>query len=77
MADNPKDREPETLASLSRGTKTGTDFVATVIASGVVGWGIDYLLKTTPWITLVMIFAGFALGIRNVWRATDRKRMGE
>ena len=38
------------------------------LAGGLLGWGLDSLLGTKPWLTLVMLFLGFAVGIRNVLR---------
>jgi ATP synthase protein I len=38
------------------------------LGGGLLGWGLDSLLGTKPWLTLVMLFLGFAVGIRNVVR---------
>ena len=38
------------------------------LGGGLLGWGLDSLLGTKPWLTLVMLFLGFAVGIRNVLR---------
>ena len=34
----------------------------------LLGWGLDSLFGTKPWLTLVMLFLGFGVGIRNVVR---------
>jgi ATP synthase protein I len=38
------------------------------LGGGLLGWGLDSLFGTKPWLTLVMLFLGFAVGIRNVLR---------
>ena len=38
------------------------------LGGGLLGWGLDSLLGTKPWLTLVMLFLGFGVGIRNVVR---------
>jgi ATP synthase protein I len=38
------------------------------LGGGLLGFGLDSLLGTKPWLTLVMLFLGFAVGIRNVLR---------
>src|SRR5215212_11020874 len=38
------------------------------LGGGLLGLGLDKLFGTKPWLTLVMLFLGFAVGIRNVLR---------
>jgi ATP synthase protein I len=38
------------------------------LGGGLLGWGLDSLFGTKPWLTLLMLFLGFAVGIRNVVR---------
>ena len=38
------------------------------LGGGLLGLGLDSLLGTKPWLTLVMLFLGFGVGIRNVVR---------
>jgi ATP synthase protein I len=38
------------------------------LGGGLLGWGLDSLFGTKPWLTLVMLFLGFAVGIRSVVR---------
>ena len=50
------------------------------LGGGLLGWGLDSLFNTKPWLTLVMLFLGFAVGIWNVIRianAATRKARGE
>jgi ATP synthase protein I len=38
------------------------------LGGGLLGYGMDSLFGTKPWLTLVMLFLGFGVGIRNVLR---------
>lgn len=41
------------------------------VGGGLLGWGLDYLLGTRPWLLLTMLFLGFGVGIRNVIRISQ------
>jgi ATP synthase protein I len=38
------------------------------VGGGLIGWGLDSLFGTFPVLFLVMLFFGFAVGVRNVMR---------
>jgi len=38
------------------------------LGGGLLVFGLDSLFGTKPWLTLLMLFLGFAVGIRNVLR---------
>ena len=38
------------------------------LGGALVGWGLDTLFGTRPWLMLVMLFLGFGVGIRNIVR---------
>jgi len=42
--------------------------VASVVVGGLIGFGIDRLLHTSPWGVLVFGALGFAAGVRDVLR---------
>lgn len=50
------------------GTKILSDLVGIPLGCAVIGAIADYLLKTTPWIMLVMLFLGFGIAVRSVMR---------
>lgn len=52
----------------SAGTKILQDLVGIPLGSAVIGFVIDQLLKTTPWIMLAMMFIGFGIAVRSVMR---------
>ena len=38
------------------------------LGGGLIGWGLDALFGTKPWLTLLMLFLGFGVGVRNILR---------
>jgi len=47
-----------------------TEFVAGVIAGGILGWIFDRFLGTKPWGLIVFLMLGFVTGVYNVMRAS-------
>lgn len=45
-----------------------SSFSSAVIVGGLLGYGIDYFVKTTPWALLAGIILGFLAGTRNIIR---------
>lgn len=50
------------------GTKILSDLIGIPLGSAVIGYVIDRLLGTLPWVMLVMLFLGFGIAVRNVMR---------
>ena len=61
----------------ARGGAMGTafrlsaDLVSAVVAGGGLGWALDWLLGTGPWLLLLFFFLGIAAGIMNVIRTAN------
>ena len=67
-------RKPRSDASgLARALRVSSEFVAGVIAGGVVGWIFDHFLGTRPWGMIVFLLLGFAAGTLNVMRSAGLK----
>jgi ATP synthase protein I len=45
--------------------------VGAPLGGGIVGWLLDRWLGTKPWLMLVMLFLGFAVGVMNVLRISN------
>jgi len=56
-------------SGLGSAMRLSTEFVAGVIAGGALGWGIDYVLGTSPWGFIVLLLLGFGAGIMNAMRS--------
>lgn len=65
--------EPESAHGAQGGAmgtafRLSADLVSAVVVGGGIGWGLDWLLGTSPWLLLLFFFCGIAAGILNVIR---------
>lgn len=56
-------------SAMARGFRLSSELVAGVVVGGVIGWGFDKLLSTSPWGLIVFFLLGFVAGVINVMRA--------
>ena len=59
----------EDLSGWWRMTGLGVEFIVAVALFGGVGWWADRRFGTLPWLTLVGVGLGFAVGLYGVIRA--------
>ena len=52
--------------------KLGTELVAAVAVGTIIGFILDNLFDTKPWLIIIFFFLGAAAGILNVIRAASR-----
>ncbi len=57
---------------MSYGFKIGSEFVGAILVGAAIGYGLDYLLGTKPWLLLLFFVLGFAAGVLNVMRGYKR-----
>jgi ATP synthase protein I len=50
---------PEAIKS----ARAGSEFLASVIAGGFLGFGIDWLFSTKPWAMILFMVLGFVSGV--------------
>src|SRR3954470_7706218 len=62
-------RQPD--ASYQTGQLVLSQLVGCPLGGGIVGWLLDRWLGTKPWVMLVMLFLGFAVGVWNVIRISN------
>jgi ATP synthase protein I len=62
-------RQPD--ANYQSGQLVLSQLVGCPLGGGIVGWLLDRWFGTKPWLMLVMIFVGFAVGIWNVIRISN------
>ncbi|HQT64386.1 MAG: hypothetical protein B7Z75_05090 [Acidocella sp. 20-57-95] len=53
--------------------RLGVELVAAMVIAVVIGWGLDQLFHTKPWLMILMVPVGMAAGLRNLMRATGSK----
>ncbi|WP_375411870.1 AtpZ/AtpI family protein [uncultured Bradyrhizobium sp.] len=56
-------------SAMARGFRLSSELIAGVIVGGLIGWGFDRLLSTSPWGLIVFVLIGFAAGVLNVIRS--------
>ncbi|WP_298225626.1 AtpZ/AtpI family protein [Acidocella sp.] len=49
--------------------RLGVEMVAAMVIAVVIGWGLDRLFHTRPWLMILMVPVGLAAGLRNLLRA--------
>lgn len=57
---------------MAYGLRMSSELVAAILVGGFIGYALDQLLGTTPWLFLLFFVLGFAAGILNVTRAFQR-----
>ena len=53
--------------------RLGVEMVAAMVIAVVIGWGLDRLFHTSPWLMIIMVPVGLAAGLRNILRAERLK----
>ncbi|MBI3121590.1 MAG: AtpZ/AtpI family protein [candidate division NC10 bacterium] len=62
------DEEPSVLRQLARLSTIGVTLVAATAIGLAIGYGLDRVLGTRPWLTLVFTVFGIAAGFVNLFR---------
>ena len=55
-------------SGLGMAMRIGVELVAALMIGVGIGWGLDYLLGTSPWLLLVCFLLGAAAGMMNIYR---------
>jgi ATP synthase protein I len=67
------DREPKVAidrSGMSLGLRMASEFASAILVGGLLGYGVDFLVKTTPWGLLVGLALGFTAGTVNLVRVS-------
>ncbi len=80
-AEGPKRDAAESDAGSARraielAMRLGVEMVAAMVIAVVIGWGLDKLFHTTPWLMILMVPVGMVAGLRNLLRASGDKTGG-
>lgn len=62
------DDEPSVLRQLARLSTIGISLVAATAIGLLLGYGLDRLFGTAPWLTMVFALFGIAAGFVNLFR---------
>jgi ATP synthase protein I len=67
------EREPKGTidrSGMSAGLRMASEFASAILVGGLLGYGVDYLVKTTPWALLFGLALGFVTGTVNLIRVS-------
>jgi ATP synthase protein I len=57
---------------MAYGMRMAAELVVAVIVGGAIGWSLDWVLGSRPWLFLLFFLLGFAAGVVNVVRSYER-----
>ncbi len=63
-----EEQEPSALKELLRLSTIGVGLVAATAIGLLLGYGLDWLLGTRPWLTLIFTILGIVAGVLNLLR---------
>lgn len=55
-------------SAMGIGARVGIELVSALAVGLAIGWGLDWLLGTRPWLLALFVLLGGAAGVANVWR---------
>lgn len=55
-------------SGLGMAMRIGVELVASLVIGVGIGWGLDHLLGTSPWLLLVFFLLGATAGMLNIYR---------
>jgi ATP synthase protein I len=66
------EREPKVAidrSGMSLGLRMASEFASAILVGGLLGYGVDFLVKSSPWALLGGLALGFVAGTVNIVRA--------
>ena len=57
---------------MAYGMRMASEMVGAVLVGAAIGYGLDYMLGSKPWLLLLFFVLGFAAGVLNVMRGYTR-----
>ena len=50
--------------------KLSSEFISAILVGAAIGYGLDWLVGTSPWAMILFLLLGFVAGVMNVLRAS-------
>jgi ATP synthase protein I len=74
--DSPHKTAASGQSAVNLAMRLGVELVAAMVIAVVIGWGLDRLFHTKPWLMVLMVPVGMVAGLRNLIRAVGPKAGG-
>ncbi len=55
-----------------KNTQAGSEFLASVLGGGIIGYGIDWFFDSTPWGMITFLILGFVSGVYRANATTQQ-----
>ena len=60
-------------ASYALGNRVLAELIGSMVGGAVIGGTLDWLLGTSPWLLLVLLFLGIGSAFRNIIRLSNKR----
>lgn len=70
VAEGAKAKTDGDPSGLGKAMRLSSEFMAGVIAGGLLGYAVDHFLGISPWGLIIFVFLGFLAGLMNLMRAS-------
>ena len=60
--------------SYDLGNRVLAELLGGMIGGALIGWVLDRLFGTTPWLLLLLLFLGIGVAFRNIFRLSQRSK---
>ncbi|AJP71052.1 AtpZ/AtpI family protein [Sphingomonas hengshuiensis] len=60
-------------SSYALGNRVLAELIGSMVGGAVIGGTLDWLLGTSPWLLLVLLFLGIASAFRNIIRISNQR----
>lgn len=57
----------------AQGSRVLAELIGAPAGGGVIGWLLDRVFHTSPWLLLALILLGFAVAFRNIYRISNER----
>jgi ATP synthase protein I len=66
-------RNAEPAKGMRQGNRVLTELIAGPAGGALLGWFLDRLAGTAPWLLLVCLFLGIGVAFRNIYRISQER----
>ncbi len=57
----------------TQGSRVLMELIGAPLGGGIIGWALDYWLKTSPWFLLTLLALAIIVAFRNIYRISKER----